>query len=63
MDENQGFVIDGIQNHVPVTALTITQVVILKFKEGNYPLWKLQFEQFLSSHMLLGYVTGATETA
>ena len=51
--------IDGIQSHVPVTALTITQVMTLKLKEGNYLMWKLQFEQFLSSQMLLGYVTGA----
>ena len=48
---------DGNQDQIPVTALTITQVVTLKLKEGNYLLWKLQFEQFLSSQMLLGYVT------
>lgn len=50
---------DGNQDQIPVTALTITQVVTLKLKEGNYLLWKLQFEQFLSSQTLLGYVTGA----
>lgn len=46
------------EEHVRVTALTITQVVTLKLKEGNYLLWKLQFEQFLSSQTLLGYITG-----
>lgn len=50
---------DGNQDPVSVTTLTITHVVTLKLKEGNYLLWKLQFEQFLSSQMLLGYVTGA----
>lgn len=47
------------QDPVSVTSLTISQVVTLKLKERNYLLWKLQFEQFLSSQMLLGYVTGA----
>ena len=51
---------DGNQDTVAVAALTITQAVTLKLKEGNYLLWKLQFEQFLSSQMLLGYVTGAS---
>lgn len=51
---------DGNQDTVVVAALTITQAVTLKLKEGNYLLWKLQFEQFLSSQMLLGYVTGAS---
>lgn len=50
---------DGDPDHVSVTALTITHVVTLKFKEENYLLWKLQFEQFLSSQTLLGYITGA----
>lgn len=49
---------DGNQDDKAV--LTITQVVTLKLKEGNYLLWKLQFEQFLASQMLSGYVTGAT---
>lgn len=40
--------------------LTITQCVTLKLKDDNYLIRKLQFEQFLSSQMLLGYVTGAT---
>lgn len=51
---------DGNQDTVAVAALTITQAVTLKLKEGNYLLWKLQFEHFLSSQMLLGYVTGAS---
>lgn len=51
---------DGNQEDVSVTALTITQVVTLKLKEGNYLLWKLQFEQFLASQLLSGYLTGAT---
>lgn len=40
--------------------LTITQCVTLKLKDDNYLIWKLQFEQFLASQMLLGYVTGDT---
>ena len=51
---------DGNQDTVAVAALTITLAVTLKLKEGNYLLWKLQFEQFLSSQLLLGYVTGAS---
>lgn len=51
---------DGDQEVLAVSALTITQAVTLKLKEGNYLLWKLQFEQFLSSQLLLGHVTGDT---
>lgn len=40
--------------------LSITQVVTLKLSDTNYLSWKLQFEQFLNSQLLLGYVTGAT---
>lgn len=47
------------QDTLTVAALTITQVVTLKLKDGNYLLWKLQFEQFLSSQQLLGYVNGS----
>lgn len=49
-------------NPDPVSAsnFTITQCVTLKLKDDNYLIWKLQFEQFLSSQMLLGYVTGTT---
>ena len=47
------------QDTLTVAALTITQGVTLKLKEGNYLLWKLQFEQFLSSQQLLGYVNGS----
>ena len=43
--------------------LTITQSVTLKLKDDNYLLWKLQFEQFLSSQMLLGYVNGGLEAS
>ena len=50
---------DGNQDPLAVSALTITQAVTLKLKEGNYLIWKLQFEQFLSNQTLLGYVTGA----
>ena len=39
--------------------LTINQCVTLKLKDDNYLIWKLLFEQFLSSQMFLGYVTGA----
>lgn len=52
MDENEEV--------LAVYALTITQAVTLKLKEGNYLLWKLQFEQFLSSQLLLGHITEAT---
>jgi len=38
--------------------LTINQCVTLKLKDVNYLLWKLQFEQFLSSQLLLGYING-----
>lgn len=44
---------------VSATNLTITQCVTLKLKDDNYLIWKLQFEQFLSSQALLGYVNGA----
>lgn len=39
--------------------LSITQCVTLKLNDTNYLSWKLQFEQFLNSQLLLGYVTGA----
>ena len=42
------------------SAISISQCVTLKLTETNYLLWKTQFESFLSSQMLLGYVTGAT---
>ena len=45
-------------NPDPHSNLTINQCVTLKLKDDNYLLWKLQFEQFLSSQMLLGYVNG-----
>lgn len=40
--------------------LSITQVVTLKLSDTNYLSWKLQFEQFLNSQLLLGYVNGST---
>lgn len=40
--------------------LSITQVVTLKLSDSNYLSWKLQFEQFLNSQLLLGFVTGTT---
>ena len=49
---------DGNQDPQFASNLTITQCVTLKLKDDNYLIWKLQFEQFLSSQMLLGYVTG-----
>lgn len=39
--------------------LSISQCVTLKLNDTNYLSWKLQFEQFLNSQLLLGYVTGA----
>ena len=42
----------------PATS-SITQVVTLKLSDTNYLSCKLQFEQFLNSQLLLGYVTGA----
>ena len=39
--------------------LTITQCVTLKLNDKNYLSWKFQFEQFLSSQSLLGYVNGS----
>lgn len=38
--------------------LSITQVVTLKLSDTNYLSWKLQFEQFLNSQLLLDYVNG-----
>ncbi|CAN6999760.1 unnamed protein product [Brassica rapa subsp. trilocularis] len=39
--------------------LTITHCVTLKLNDKNYLSWKFQFEQFLSSQSLLGYVNGS----
>ncbi|WZZ24160.1 hypothetical protein YC2023_007561 [Brassica napus] len=50
---------NGNQDPLSVITLTITQVVTLKLKKGNYFLWKLQIEHFLSSKMLLGSSTEA----
>lgn len=40
--------------------LTITQCVTLELNYSNYLSWKFQFEKFLNSQSLLGYVTGDT---
>ncbi|XP_010493723.1 PREDICTED: uncharacterized protein LOC104774223 [Camelina sativa] len=42
------------------STLSISQCVTLKLTETNYLLWKTQFESFLSSQILLGYVNGDT---
>lgn len=55
--ENHG---DKIPSDVFTPALlSITQMVTLKLSDSNYLSWKLQFEQFLNSQLLLGFVTGA----
>lgn len=41
--------------------LTITHCVTLKLSDKNYLSWKFQFEQFLSSQSLLGYVNGSEQ--
>lgn len=41
-------------------SLSITQCVTLKLSSTNYLLWKIQFESFLSSQSLLGFVDGTT---
>ena len=40
--------------------LSISQCVTLKLSSTNYLLWKTQFESFLSSQSLLGYIYGST---
>lgn len=40
--------------------LSISQCVTLKLSSTNYLLWKTQFESFLSSQSLLGYVNGSS---
>ena len=39
--------------------LSISQCVTLKLSSSNYLLWKTQFESFLSSQSLLGFVNGS----
>lgn len=41
-----------------LATLSISQCVTLKLNDTNYLSWKLQFEQFLYSQDLLGYVSG-----
>ncbi|XP_010424251.1 PREDICTED: uncharacterized protein LOC104709311 [Camelina sativa] len=45
---------------VSASSLNISQCVTLKLSSNNYLLWKTQFESFLSSQNLLGYVNGGT---
>ncbi|KAL1214842.1 Retrovirus-related Pol polyprotein from transposon RE2 [Cardamine amara subsp. amara] len=42
------------------SSLNISQCVILKLTSSNYLLWKTQFESFLLSQSLLGYVNNST---
>ena len=51
---------EGSSDFVSPATLSISQCVTLKLNEKKYFSWKLQFEQFLNSQMLLGFVTGAT---
>ena len=50
------------ENSDPVSApsLSITRCVTLKLSSSNYLLWKTQFESFLSSQSLLGFVNGSS---
>ncbi|CAN7132816.1 unnamed protein product [Brassica rapa subsp. narinosa] len=48
------------QNVHTAPSLSITQCVTLKLSSTNYLLWKTQFESFLSSQSLLGFVDGST---
>ena len=41
-------------------SLSISQCVTLKLSSKNYLLWKTQFESFLSSQSLLGFVNGSS---
>ena len=44
---------------ISAPTLSISQCVTLKLSSSNYLLWKTQFESFLSSQSLLGYVNGS----
>lgn len=46
---------------VSTPSLSISQCVTLKLSSTNYLLWKTQFESFLSSQSLLGFVNGSSE--
>ena len=41
-------------------SLTISQCVTLKLSSSNYLLWKTQFELFLASQSLLGFISGSS---
>ena len=45
---------------ISTPSLSITQCVTLKLSSSNYLLWKTQFELFLSSQSLLGFLNGST---
>ena len=45
---------------ISTPSLSISQCVTLKISSSNYLLWKTQFESFLSSQSLLGYLNEST---
>lgn len=49
-----------MEDNDPLSAptLSISHCVTLKLSSKNYLLWKTQFESFLSSQSLLGFVNG-----
>ena len=47
-------------NPLLTPSLSISQCVTLKISSSNYLLWKTQFESFLSSQSLLGFINGST---
>lgn len=51
---------DDPADSVSAPTLSISQCVTLKLSSTNYLLWKTQFESFLSSQSLLGFINGST---
>lgn len=49
---------DDTSDPLSVPSLSISQCVTLKLSSSNYLLWKTQFESFLSSQCLLGFLNG-----
>ena len=47
-------------DHLSAPSLTISQCVTLKLSSSNYLLWKTQFESFLASQSLSGFINGGT---
>lgn len=47
-----------IPEAITAPSLSITQCVTLKLSATNYLLWTTQFESFLSSQSLLGFING-----